>query len=57
MPAFLVPLERSVVDDEREDDEREDDEGNSLGHKLLYTNCSGALLQAVTDLALNMPFG
>jgi hypothetical protein len=52
LPAVSVPLERSVADDEREDDE-----GDGLGHKLLYTNCSGAPLQAVTDPALNVPFG
>jgi hypothetical protein len=52
LPAVPVPLERSVVDDEREDDE-----GDGLGHKLLYTNCSGAPLQAVADPALNVPFG
>lgn len=34
VPAVPVPLECSVVDDEREDDE---DDG--LGHTLLYTNC------------------
>jgi hypothetical protein len=50
--AVPLPLERSVTDDEREDDE-----GDGLGHKLLYTNCSGAPLQAVTDPASNVPFG
>lgn len=47
-----VPLERSVADNEREDDEVD-----GLGHKLLYTNCSGSPLQAVADPALNVPFG
>jgi hypothetical protein len=47
VPAVSVPL----------DDEMEDDEGDGLGHKLLYTNCSGEPLQAVTDPALNVPFG
>jgi hypothetical protein len=51
-PAVPVPLERAVADDEREDDE-----GDGLGHKLSYTNCSGAPLQAVADPALNVPFG
>lgn len=50
--AVPVPLDCSVADDEREDDE---DDG--LGHGLLYTNCSGAPLQAVTDPALYVPFG
>ena len=47
VPAVPVPLELFVVDDE----------GDGLGHKLLYTNCSGEPLQAVTDSALNVPFG
>lgn len=47
--AVPLPLERSVADDKSEDD--------GLGHKLLYTNCSGAPLQVVTDPALNVPFG
>jgi hypothetical protein len=51
-PAVAVPLERAVPDNEREDDE-----GDGLGHKLSYTNCSGAPLQAVADPALNVPFG
>lgn len=50
--AVAVPLGRSVTDDEREDDE-----GDGLGHELLYTNCLGSPLQAVTDPALNVPFG
>lgn len=52
VPAVPVPLELSVADDEREDDE---DDG--LGHRLVYTNCSGVPLQAVADPALNVPFG
>lgn len=51
-PAVPVPLERAAADDEREDDE-----GDGLGHRLLYTNCSEAPLQAVADPALNLPFG
>lgn len=51
-PAVPVPLERAILDDEREDDE-----GDGLGHKLSYTNCSGAPLQVVADPALNVPFG
>lgn len=47
-----VPLERAVADDEREDDD-----GDGLRHKLSYTNCSGAPLQAVADPASNVPFG
>lgn len=39
------------------DDKREDDEGDGLGHKLLYTNCSGSPLQAVADPELKVPFG
>ena len=41
--AVPVALERPVADD-------------GLGHKFLYTNCSGAPLQALADLALNVPF-
>lgn len=52
VPAVPVAPERSV-----EDDETEDDEVDGLGHKLSYTNCLGAPLQAVTDPALNVPFG
>lgn len=52
VPAVPVTIERSVADDERKDDE-----GDGLGHKLLYTNCSGSPLQEVADSALNVPFG
>jgi hypothetical protein len=52
VPAVPVPLEPPVADDEEEDDE-----GDGLGHKLLYTYCSGAPLQAAADPALYVPFG
>jgi hypothetical protein len=51
VPAVPVPPEFSVADDDTEDDEVD-----GLGHKLLYTNCSGVPLQVVTDSALNVPF-
>lgn len=51
-PAVPVPPELAVADGAREDDE-----GDGLGHKLSYTNCSGAPLQVVADPASNVPFG
>lgn len=48
-----VPLMVAVVD-ETKDEEDEEDEG--LGHKLLYTNCSGWPLQALAAPASYVPF-
>lgn len=61
--AAAVPLEllTAVVVEPIEcpiaDDESEGDDADGLGHELLYANCSGLLVQAVADLALNVPFG
>ena len=54
-PAVPVPLGCAVADDLREDDV-----GDGLGHtlsKLLYTNWSGAPVQAVAAPGLNLPSG
>src|ERR1700712_3388158 len=54
--AVKVLLECSAVAAGNGEDE--DDEGDGgLGHTLLYTNCSGAPLQAVADAALYVPLG
>jgi hypothetical protein len=52
--ALSVPL---VVPLPLVDDEREDEEDGGLGHRFVYTYCSGISLQAVAAPALNVLFG
>jgi len=56
-PAVPVPVEFPVADGEREDEDEDEGEGDGLGHKLLYTNCSGAPLHVPADPASYVPFG
>lgn len=53
--------EADESDGEREadepDGETEDGTGDGFGHTFVYTNCSGAPLQAVADPASYVPFG
>jgi hypothetical protein len=52
-PAVPLPVELGVADGERDDDGEGD--GDGLGHKLLYTNCSGAPLHVPADPASYVP--
>lgn len=50
IPVTPVPV-GDVADEESDEDDRDDeaDEDDGLGHKLLYTYCSGLPLHGIVD--------